>query len=192
MKNALIIVDVQNDFCTGSLPVPHGLDIVPVINRLMGQFDVVIPTQDWHPKDHCSFAPNGPWPVHCVADSEGAALVAGLDKSRFQHVIRKGMRKEFDSYSGFYDEGGQSTGLAELLRSLGVTHVTITGLATNFCVLATALDCFEKAHFPTTVFLEGCRGIDVPGCTVADSIRTMGSKGITLIDKPRKGPDISP
>ena len=156
---ALIIVDVQNDFCPGgALPVPEGDRVVEVINRIQPGFDLVVATQDWHPADHGSFAANHPgrrpgeqielaglpqilWPVHCVQGTPGAELHPGLDRSRIARVFRKGTDPSVDSYSGFFDNGRRaSTGLGEYLKDQGVTDVYVCGLATDYCVKATALD----------------------------------------------------
>ena len=156
---ALIIGDVQNDFCPGgALPVPGGDQVVEVINRMQPKFELVVAIQDWHPADHGSFAANHPgrspgeqielaglpqilWPVHCVQGTPGAELHPGLDRSRIARVFRKGTDPSVDSYSGFFDNGRRSsTGLGEYLKDQGVTDVYICGLATDYCVKATAMD----------------------------------------------------
>src|SRR3954468_12732007 len=151
--NALIIVDVQNDFVPGgALPVPEGDKVLPVINNLQPKFDLVVATQDWHPASHGSFAANHPgkkpgdviqlkglpqilWPVHCVQNTTGAAFVPTLDAKRIAKVFPKGTDPQVDSYSGFFDNGRQkATGLAEYLKQRGVTELYIVGLATDYCV----------------------------------------------------------
>ncbi|MCS7238880.1 MAG: bifunctional nicotinamidase/pyrazinamidase [Thermoguttaceae bacterium] len=197
-RQALIIVDVQNDFCPGgSLPVPDGDQVVPVINRIQPLFELVIATQDWHPANHVSFAANHPgrnvgdvievdglpqilWPVHCVQDSPGAAFHPDLDTSRIVHIVRKGTDPRVDSYSGFFDNARRrDTGLAKLLRELGVSEVTICGLATDYCVKFTALDAKELG-FDTTVIVDACRGVDLRPEDVSEAIRLMQSRGIKI------------
>src|SRR6185437_15658622 len=156
---ALIVVDVQNDFLPGgALAVPEGDRVVPVCNRLMEVFEVVIATQDWHPVDHASFAVNHPghsagdvidlnglpqvlWPVHCVQETRGAMFAPGLEAGRCTGVFRQGTDTEIDSYSGFFDNGHRkATGLGEYLAGLNVSDVYVCGLATDYCVKFTALD----------------------------------------------------
>jgi nicotinamidase/pyrazinamidase len=177
--DALIIVDVQNDFVPGgALAVPEGDAVVPVCNRLAKAFDLVIATQDWHPANHGSFAASHPgrkigdvidlnglsqmlWPVHCVQDTRGAEFVAGLDTSRFDRVFRKGTDPAIDSYSGFFDNGHRkATGLGEYLKQKGVTDVYVAGLATDYCVKFTALDA-QSLGFKTSLIQDACRGVNV-------------------------------
>ena len=181
-KTALILVDIQNDFLPGgSLAVPDGDAVIPVANALMGRFPVVVATQDWHPAGHSSFASAYPgrkpgdvifmggtdqalWPDHCVEGTPGAEFGPGLEVGKITEVIRKGTDPAIDSYSGFFDNGGQkATGLEDYLRGLGVEEVTIAGLATDYCVLFTALDS-ARLGFRTTVAVDGCRGVELkPG-----------------------------
>ncbi|SEF90539.1 bifunctional nicotinamidase/pyrazinamidase [Bosea lathyri] len=180
-RTALIVVDVQNDFCPGgSLAVPGGNEVVPVINALGRRFATVILTQDWHPPGHSSFAsshpgrepfelielPYGPqilWPDHCVQGTGGAEFHPDLDLPHAQTVIRKGYRREIDSYSGFMEADRKtSTGLGGYLRERGVTRAVIVGLATDFCVNWTAQDA-AKAGLETLVVEEACRAIDLDG-----------------------------
>lgn len=200
--HALILVDIQNDFLPGgALPVPRGDEIIPVANRLQEEFPLVVATRDWHPANHGSFAANHPgkrpgeiapldglrqilWPVHCVQRSRGAAFAPGLETARIAKVFPKGTNPLVDSYSGFFDNGRRkATGLAAYLRSRGVTAVTIAGLATDYCVKATALDA-QAYGFKTTVVTDACRGVDlVPG----DSLRAcaeMERAGIHLASAP--------
>ena len=175
---ALILVDLQNDFLAGgALAVPRGDEMLPVANALVPLFPLVVATQDWHPPDHESFADNHPgkkpgdeidlrglrqvlWPRHCVQGTPGAELAATLDTSRFAHVVRKGTDPRTDSYSGFFDNGyRQATGLGDLLRLAGATEVYVLGLATDYCVQATALDA-RRLGFRTHLVLDGCRGVD--------------------------------
>jgi nicotinamidase/pyrazinamidase len=179
MTTALLLVDIQNDFCPGgALAVPEGDQVVAVANRLMAAADVVVATQDWHPRDHGSFAANHPgrkpyeigdlaglrqvlWPVHCVQGTTGAELHPGLDRSRLTQIFQKGVDPTIDSYSGFFDNGRRrSTGLAEWLRARGVDAVTVLGLATDYCVKATALDALSLG-FSTTVVADGCRAVEL-------------------------------
>jgi len=180
--DALILVDLQNDFTpSGALPVPDGDEVVSIANRLMPRFDRVIATQDWHPPNHGSFAANHPgkkpgetielngleqvlWPVHCVQDTPGAALLSALDTTRIAHVFRKGTDPDFDSYSGFFDNGHHNaTGLGDYLKDRRVDRVFIMGLATDYCVKFTALDA-RSLGFETCLIEDGCRGVGLnPG-----------------------------
>src|SRR2546422_5009301 len=166
MKNfdnaALILVDIQNDFCPGgALAVRGGDQIVPVANRLVPYFPVVIATQDWHPADHCSFkAEGGPWPPHCVQGSRGAALHADLDTRSVAHYVRKAFTRDADSYSEFggVDEHGRN--LDELLKAHGVTMLHVVGLATDYCVRATVLDAL-KLGYEVYVVTNAMRAVNV-------------------------------
>ncbi|MDP3264763.1 MAG: bifunctional nicotinamidase/pyrazinamidase [Tabrizicola sp.] len=179
--DALIVIDVQNDFCPGgALAVTGGDEIVKGINALMGEFQAVVLTQDWHPANHLSFADNHPgaapfsvtempygpqvlWPAHCVQGTRGAEFHAGLRTGPAQMVIRKGFRPGIDSYSAFFENDKVTpTGLEGYLRSRGVTHVTLTGLATDFCVAYSALDA-AGLGFGVTVRMDLCRAIDLDG-----------------------------
>ncbi|SFK91887.1 bifunctional nicotinamidase/pyrazinamidase [Shimia haliotis] len=194
MSNALIVIDVQNDFCPGgALAVPEGDLIVPGINALMADFDVVVLTQDWHPAGHSSFAsshdgkapydmidmPYGPqvlWPDHCVQGSDGAAFQKGLDQTRPDLIIRKGMNPAIDSYSAFYENDQKTpTGLQGYLRTRGVETLTMVGLATDFCVNFSAVDA-AKLGFDVTVNQSLCRAIDLDGSLAAaqDGMRAAG------------------
>jgi nicotinamidase/pyrazinamidase len=162
MKRALLIVDFQNDFVPGgALPVADGDAIAPRITELLGsgEFDLVVATRDWHPADHNSFvAQGGPWPPHCVQGTPGAELHPSLDRSRVDVVIDAGYRPELEGYSGF-----EETELEQLLRDREIDSLTVVGLATDYCVGATALDAL-RAGFEVVVDRAGVRGIDVePG-----------------------------
>lgn len=202
---ALIVVDVQRDFMTGgalavplpgeALPAPEG--ILSVVNRLManGGYARVVLTQDFHPENHCSFAvnlgvapftltktpagrPQMAWPVHCVEGTPGAEFHAGL-YAKFAHaVLRKGTNAEFDSYSGFADDGGAVTGLTGYLRAANITHVDVVGIATDYCVRATALGA-RADGFTTRVLLEGCAG--VAAATIATAITEMKAAGVEVV-----------
>jgi nicotinamidase/pyrazinamidase len=162
MPEALLIIDFQNDFCPGgALAVEHGDEIAPRVNELIdsGRFDLVIATRDWHPADHASFAEQGgPWPPHCVQGTPGAELHPSLDRSKIDHVVDVGSGQTDEGYSGF-----EKSDLAEILRRHSIDAVTVVGLATDYCVRATALDALREG-FAVTVDRGGVRGIDVnPG-----------------------------
>lgn len=178
---ALIVIDVQNDFCPGgALAVANGDAIIPQINALMAEFACVVATQDWHPADHASFAANHPgaapfsmtemaygpqvlWPTHCVQGTAGAAFHPALHSDPAQLVIRKGFRAGIDSYSAFFENDHKTaTGLEGYLRSRGITAVTLVGLATDFCVAYSALDA-AGLGFKVTLLESACRAIDLNG-----------------------------
>jgi nicotinamidase/pyrazinamidase len=176
MARALIIVDFQNDFTPGgALGVPEGDEIADRLNALAasGDYDVVVATRDWHPPDHGSFAERGgPWPVHCVAGTPGAELHPALDRARIDAVIDKGQDPGTEGYSGF-----DATRLAELLREHDIDHVTITGLATDYCVKNTALDAVREG-FHVTVDSTAVRGVEVqPGDSqrALEEVRAAGA-----------------
>jgi nicotinamidase-related amidase len=156
---ALVVVDYQNDFNPGgALAVAGGDEIAGRINALAAsdRFGLVVATRDWHPPDHSSFAEQGgPWPAHCVAGSTGAELHPGLDTANVDVVVDKGRDRGTEGYSGF-----QGTDLAELLRERGVDHVTVVGLATDYCVKNTALDALREG-FRVTVDSTAARGVEV-------------------------------
>jgi len=198
MKNALILVDIQNDFMpTGSLPVAHGDEVVPVANRVQRQFELVVATQDWHPANHGSFASNHPgckpgdmtelgglpqilWPDHCVQGTPGAEFHRDLDRTRVARVFHKGIDADIDSYSGFFDNGHRrSTGLGEYLREQGVTDVYILGLATDYCVKYSALDAL-KFGFTTHVIEDGCRGVELHAGDVQRALDEMRRAGVEI------------
>jgi nicotinamidase/pyrazinamidase len=196
-KEVLLVVDVQNDFCPGgSLAVPDGDAIVPVINRLARDFAHIVLTQDWHPVGHSSFASTHPghapltviempygsqilWPDHCVQGTDGAAFHSGLDLPRAELVLRKGYHAGIDSYSAFRENDRRTaTGLGAYLRERGMERVTLCGLATDFCVLYSALDARE-AGFAATLVLDACRGIDHEG-SLGCAIDQMRAAGVVL------------
>jgi nicotinamidase/pyrazinamidase len=162
MAEALLIIDFQNDFCPGgALPVPDGDAIAGRVGELLdsGRFDLVVATRDWHPPNHASFKEQGgPWPPHCVQGSPGAELHPSLDRSRIDYVVDVGTGQSDEGYSGF-----EKSDLAEILRRHEIDAVTVVGLATDYCVRASALDAIREG-FDVTVDREGVRGIDVePG-----------------------------
>jgi nicotinamidase/pyrazinamidase len=194
---ALIVVDLQNDFCPGgALAVSGGDEIVPLVNRLIGKFEHVILTQDWHPAGHSSFAsshpgkepfstvemPYGPqtlWPDHCVQGTRGADFHPGLEWTKAELVIRKGFRTAIDSYSTFFENDHTTpTGLAGYLRERGITDLTLVGLATDFCVAYSAIDA-RRLGFNAKVLLDGCRAIDLAGSLEAMK-QQMAQEGVVL------------
>jgi len=196
---ALIVIDVQNDFCPGgALAVGEGHAVVPVINGLIDLFDHVILTQDWHPAEHSSFAsghdggePFGTidlhygaqtlWPDHCVQGTAGAEFHGDLAWDKAQLVLRKGFRPGIDSYSAFFEnDRATSTGLNGYLKERGLTKLVLTGLATDFCVAYSALDAV-RLGFETTVVLDGCRAIDLDGSLDA-ALAQMGGAGVALTE----------
>jgi len=175
MAEALVIVDFQNDFTPGgALAVAHGDEIAERLNALAGddRFDLVVATRDWHPPDHSSFAvQGGPWPEHCVADTPGAQLHPALDAARVDVVIDKGRDQATEGYSGF-----DGTDLATLLRDRGIDAVTVAGLATDYCVRATALDALREG-FDVVLDTAGSRGIEAATSERAlDDVRSAGGR----------------
>lgn len=187
-NHAILVIDVQNDFCPGgALAVAGGDEIVAPINALVPEFAVRVFTQDWHPGDHSSFAsqhegadpyslidmPYGPqvlWPDHCIIGSQGAAFHSGLDTRGADMIIRKGFRREIDSYSAFFENDHSTpTGLEGYLRNRGVEAVTLVGLATDFCVNFSAVDA-AKLGFRVTVVDSLCRAIDLDGSLAAAKV----------------------
>jgi nicotinamidase/pyrazinamidase len=179
------VIDVQNDFCPGgALAVPHGDEVVPVVNRLAGRFANVVLTQDWHPAGHESFASSHPghkpfelttasygpqvlWPDHCVQGTPGAEFHPALSTPHAELVVRKGFRLAIDSYSAFYEnDHATPTGLVGYLRERGLTNVYVAGLAFDFCVRYTAEDA-RRAGFTVAVIEDACRGIDLDGSMAA-------------------------
>jgi nicotinamidase/pyrazinamidase len=197
-RDALIVVDVQNDFMPdGALAVPRGDEIVPIVNRLAPAFRNVVLTQDWHPPGHISFATSHPgrrpferirldygeqvlWPDHCVQGTSGAAFHPDLAIPHAQLVVRKGYHPRVDSYSTFVEaDGRHTTGLAGYLRERGIERVFLCGLATDFCVAWSAVDA-RKAGFEVTVVDDACRAIDTGG-SLAAAGRDMAAAGVARI-----------
>ena len=205
MARALILVDLQYDFCPGgALAVAHGDETIAVANKLMPAFQTVVATQDWHPATHASFAVNNPgrkvgeiaeldglpqvmWPAHCVQGTRGAELHEGLDQKRITHVFRKGTDEKIDSYSGFFDNGHKkSTGMGDWLKEHGVDDVTVLGLATDYCVKFTALDA-RGLGMNVTLVTDGCRGVDLSPGDSAKAIEEMRAAGVTITDSANVG-----
>ncbi|OYR21997.1 bifunctional nicotinamidase/pyrazinamidase [Brucella thiophenivorans] len=199
--HALLVVDVQNDFCPGgALAIDRGDEILPTINRLIEESEHVILTQDWHPANHTSFASNhsgkkpfdmvemayGPqtlWPDHCVQGAQGADFHPDLQWTRAQLVIRKGFRIGIDSYSAFFENDRETpTGLAGYLRDRNIGSLTLAGLATDFCVAYSALDAATHG-FQVRVRLDACRGIDLNG-SMSAMLEAMQKAGVELINEP--------
>ena len=196
--SALIVVDVQNCFVTGgTLPVPKGEEVVPIINRIAQGFENVVITQDWHTPGHASFASTHAgkkpfettklaygtqvlWPDHCVQGSDDASLHKDLKIPQAQVIIRKGYHKDVDSYSAFEEADRKTaTGLAGYLKQRGIKTVYVTGLATDFCVAWTAMDA-RKLGFETYVIEDAARGIDLNG-SLAAAWKQMAAKGVKRI-----------
>ena len=175
---ALIVVDVQNDFCPGgALAVPDGDAVVAKVNRLADEASFVVATRDWHPADHGSFAAQGGiWPVHCVAGTPGASLHPGIDSGQIDVVVDKGQVAELEGYSGF-----EGTGLERLLRSRGVDAVDIAGLALDYCVKATALDA-RRAGFDVTVHRGATRAVEVSPGDGERAVAELRAAGVEVVD----------
>jgi nicotinamidase/pyrazinamidase len=176
-RDALIIVDVQNDFCPGgALAVPQGDEVIPTINRLLKQSWLSVATMDWHPAEHSSFEPHGgPWPPHCVQGTTGAELHPELDADSIQLTITKASHRDKDAYSGF-----DGTDLARILREKGITRVVVCGIATDYCVKATAHDALEEG-FEVVVLEDAIRGVEVnPGDSrrALEGLRKAGAQVI--------------
>jgi nicotinamidase/pyrazinamidase len=196
--NALIIVDMQNDFVQGgALPVSGGDELAPIINTYQAMFDLIVATQDWHPANHGSFAANHKgkepgevielcglpqvlWPIHCVQDTSGADFVPGLSRDKWSAIFQKGIDPEVDSYSGFFDNRRRhSTGLGEFLKKQNVTAVYVAGLATDYCVKFTVLDA-KALGFATVLIDDACRGVELLPGDVAEAIDQMTAAGVTV------------
>ncbi len=196
---ALIVVDIQNDFLPGgALAVPDGDAIIPVVNRLLPVFPLVVATQDWHPANHGSFAANHTgrklfeqielnglpqtlWPVHCVQNTPGAELAGALSREGIARVFPKGTDAGIDSYSGFFDNGHRkSTGLGEWLKAQGVAELFVCGLATDYCVKFTALDAATMG-FKTHLIEDASRGVNLRPDDVRKAIEEIARAGIAVM-----------
>jgi nicotinamidase/pyrazinamidase len=197
-RDVLLVIDVQNDFCDGgALPVPGGQQVVPVINRMAGLFRHLILSQDWHPRDHHSFASQHPgkapyetvptahgeqilWPDHCVQGSMGAAFHEHLHPDNAELILRKGFRKDIDSYSAFRENDRLTqTGLTGYLRERGLGRIFIAGLAYDYCVRFSAIDSM-RAGFETYVVEDACRAVDMEG-SVASTEYDFNEAGVRRI-----------
>jgi len=177
-SDALIIVDVQNDFCPGgALPVPKGDEVVDPINSMISLFSFVVATQDWHPHNHISFREmGGPWPPHCVAGTWGAELHPRLKAEEISEFVKKGDKPDKEAYSGF-----DGTNLADILRSKGVERVFVCGLATDYCVKATVLDAIRNG-FKTYVIVDAVRAVDVNPGDGERALEEMRMAGAILLN----------
>jgi nicotinamidase/pyrazinamidase len=197
--NALVIVDLQNDFLPGgALPVPHGDEVIPLANELQKHFGLVVATQDWHPPDHGSFAANHPgkkpgdrivldgieqilWPVHCVQNTVGAEFAPSFDTSRIAYVFHKGIERNIDSYSTFFDNAHRRhTGLAHYLEKRRIKDIYLMGLALDYCVKYSALDA-RQLGLNTHVILDGCRGIELTPGDIGRAIDEMKRADAVLL-----------
>jgi nicotinamidase/pyrazinamidase len=198
--NALIIVDLQNDFLPeGALAVPRGNEVIPLANELQRRFDLVVATQDWHPPNHGSFAANHPgkktgdrvmldgieqilWPVHCVQHTHGAEFAPSFDTSRIAHVFHKGTDPQIDSYSTFFDNAHRrETGLADYLKERSIRNIYLMGLALDYCVKYSTLDA-RQLGFNAHVFLDGCRGIGLEPGDIDRALDEMKRVGATIVN----------
>lgn len=198
-NRALLIVDLQNDFCTdGALAVDRGELIVEPVNNAMNYFDCIAATQDWHPEGHFSFASSHPgsepfetvpfgkdtqilWPDHCIAGSRGAELHRDLDIKPIDLILRKGTNPQIDSYSAFYEnDHTSSTGLAGWFRERGITHLVLCGLAADVCVYHTALDALA-CDFEVSLLTEGTKGIDTPPGSLARKMEELAKLGVRML-----------
>jgi nicotinamidase/pyrazinamidase len=197
--NALILVDIQNDFLPGGpLAVPAGDEVIPAANRAQSLFDVVAATKDWHPPGHVSFAASHAgrkpgevvqcegveqllWPEHCVQNTPGAEFPRGLNVARSAKVFPKGTDPKIDSYSGFFDNGRRkATGLNDYLRQRGVSDVYVMGLATDYCVKHTALDACELG-FRVFLLEDGCRAVNLSPDDAEQAVKEMQAAGVALL-----------
>lgn len=198
-KKALVLVDLQNDFCPGgSLPVEEGDKVIPLANQLQSKFEVVVATQDWHPRDHMSFASNHEgakigetrvinnmpqimWPAHCIRQTHGAAFHLDLHLDPETKIFYKGTDSRIDSYSAFFDNAHlRATGLADYLRNEQVTDVYLMGLATDYCVKYSALDAVHTG-FNVFVIEDACRGVELNAGDCEAAFNEMKQAGITII-----------
>ena len=197
-EKALLIVDLQNDFCPGgSLAVPGGDTVVPVINNIINRFSTVVATQDWHPPGHVSFSSSHEgkspldtvsaggveqtlWPDHCVRETEGARLHPGLDTRNVGLILRKGAGADMDSYSAFFEnDRATSTGLSFYFKGLGIRTVYVCGLALDVCVYYTVMDGLGLG-FSMVLVEDGCRGVDVPEGSVVTRMKAMRDGGALI------------
>ncbi|MDX1901053.1 MAG: bifunctional nicotinamidase/pyrazinamidase [Gammaproteobacteria bacterium] len=199
MKSALLMVDLQNDFCKGGrLAVPDGDAVIPLANQIQQKFECIVATKDWHPASHLSFASNHSnkkpgdsiilsgidqilWPDHCVQESEGSDFHPQLNTTRVSQIIYKGTHPEIDSYSAFFDNGHlRETVLSEWLLAQHVTDVYVLGLATDYCVKFTCLDAV-KLGFNVFIITDACRGVELHPGDCAHALQEMQQANIKLI-----------
>lgn len=201
-SKALIVVDLQYDFMDGgALAVPNGDEVVDIANREINSkmYDLIVLTADWHPSDHRSFASNNPgvevgtlghldgkpqvwWPDHCVQGTHGSSFHIHLNTTPAGLIVRKGMNKNVDSYSAFYDNAGFTTGLGGFLITNQITDVYVMGLATEYCVNFTAHDCqTQVGTIQTHLILDGCRGIDINEGDVDSALENLERAGVNII-----------
>ena len=197
--NALILVDLQNDFLPGgALAVPHGDEVIPLADKLQSRFDLVVATKDWHPSNHGSFAANHPgkrpgdriildgieqilWPVHCVQNTHGAEFAQLIDTSRIAHVFHKGTERNIDSYSTFFDNAHRRhTGLAHYLEQHRIKNIYLMGLALDYCVKYSTLDA-RQLGLNTYVIVDGCRGIELQPGDISRALEEMKRAGAILL-----------
>jgi len=197
--NALILVDLQNDFLPGgALPVPHGDEVISLANELQRRFDLVVATKDWHPPNHGSFAANHRgkkpgdrimldgieqilWPVHCIQNTDGSEFASSFDTNRVAHIFHKGINPQIDSYSTFFDNAHRRhTGLAHYLEKRGVKNIYLIGLALDYCVKYSALDA-RQLGLKTHVIVDGCRGIELEPGDISRALDEMKRAGAVLL-----------
>ena len=200
--NALILVDLQNDFLPGgALAVPQGDEVIPLADELQQRFDLVVATKDWHPANHGSFAANHPgkktgdriildgieqilWPVHCVQNTHGAEFAPSFDTNRIAHVFHKGTERKIDSYSTFFDNAHRRhTGLAHYLEKRAIKGIYLMGLALDYCVKYSTLDA-RHLGLNTYVIVDGSRGIDLVPGDIARALDEMKRAGAVLLKSP--------
>lgn len=196
---ALLLIDLQNDFCSGGkLAVQGGNEVMAIANRLQPRFAHVVASQDWHPADHASFADNHPnqvvgnvidiegikqilWPAHCVADTQGAAFHPDLNVQGIHKIFQKGTHKTIDSYSAFFDNDHRhATGLHEYLASLNINTIYVMGLATDYCVKYSVLDALN-AGFAVHLVLDGCKGVELQNGDINKAIDEMKAAGAIIV-----------
>ena len=196
----LLLIDLQNDFMPGgALAVPGADEVIPIVNKFMPRFELIVATQDWHPAEHGSFAANHPgrsvfeqmdleglpqtlWPVHCVQNTGGALFAPGLDTRRIARVFTKGMNPRIDSYSGLYDNGHRtSTGMGEWLKAQGVRELSIAGVATDYCVKFTVLDALKEG-FKVNLIAQACRGVNLQPGDVERALAEMQAAGAVILN----------
>ena len=197
--NALILVDLQNDFLPGgALAVPHGDEVIPLADKLQPRFDLVVATKDWHPSNHGSFAANHPgkrpgdriildgieqilWPVHCVQNTYGAEFAQLFDTSRIARVFHKGTERNIDSYSTFFDNAHRRhTGLAHYLEQHRIKNIYLMGVALDYCVKYSTLDA-RQLGLNTYVIVDGCRGIELQPGDISRALEEMKRAGAILL-----------